>query len=99
MILQTSYEKQIMNCLDYFDEMCQKQLKQRDDKDGDWKLSFMSPQTWANLRITCRGFFGYCRNLMMYADQAAPGDIRKFCAISPAHSNLSSIEAWFSCVR
>ena len=36
---------------------------------------------------------------MMYADQAAPGRIRKFSAISPAHSNSSSIEAWFSCVR
>jgi len=80
-----------------------RQLERRyaedEERDELWELSFLAPETWRNLRIACRGFFGYCRACIHYADHAPEGCLKKFYAVSTAHSNSSAIEAWFSYVR
>ena len=92
------YENQIKKCLSYFDSLRRAQLQRRRDKDEDWEQSFLASTTWRNLRISCRGFFAYCRAVMKYSD-ANQGTVRPVKAISPAHSNSSNIEAWFAFVR
>ena len=97
--LQFRIEKTLQECLEYFERMRKKQLERRKAKDKDWELSFLDSKTWRNLRITCRGFLAYCRALIDYAEKAPDGFMQKLCAVSPAHSNSSAIEAWFSCTR
>ena len=92
------YENQIKKCLSYFDSLRRAQLQRRRDKDEDWEQSFLASTTWRNLRISCRGFFAYCRAVMKYSD-ANQGTVRPVKAISPAHSNSSNIEAWFAFIR
>mmetsp|Transcript_4478 Transcript_4478/g.10115 ORF Transcript_4478/g.10115 Transcript_4478/m.10115 type:complete len:258 (-) Transcript_4478:383-1156(-) len=98
-ILFCRIEKQLEECLEYFEKMRKRQLERRAAKDKEWELSFLDSKTWRNLRIICRGFPAYCRALIDYADFAPDGSIQKLCAISPAQSNSSAIEAWFSCTR
>ena len=93
------HKEQIKQCPDYFDVTRKKQLQRRDAKDKEWQLLFLSTETWKKIRITCRGFFLYCRSLIDYSDNAPKGSIVKICVISPAHSNYSAIEAHFSTVR
>lgn len=93
------YEKQVQKCLAYFERLRSKQLQRRAAKDDQWELSFLAPSTWTNLRMTCRGFFAYAHALIGYAENAAEGQIMKFSCVSPAHSNSSAIEAWFSGTR
>jgi hypothetical protein len=94
------YEEQVKKSLDYFHRLWLKQQDRRSKlKPGDdsWQSQFLASKTWLNLRTTCCGFFGYCRNIFQYAD-SHKDDIACY-AISPAHSNSSVIEAWFSLVR
>ncbi|KAL7537399.1 hypothetical protein ACHAXR_010210 [Thalassiosira sp. AJA248-18] len=93
------YEEQIKKCLDCFERMRRRQLERRLAGDENWKLSFFASETWRNLRITCRGFFAYCRAIIEYSDYAPKGSIQKVYGVSPAHSNSSILEAWFSAVR
>ena len=82
--------------LNYFHRLWLKQQERRDNGDKNWEAQFLSAETWRNLRITCRGFFGYCRSII---DYASTHDNIKLYAVSPAHANSSIIEAWFSLVR
>ena len=50
-------EAQIKKCLSYFERKRKRQLERKTMEDDDWYISFLAPQTWANLRLTCRGFF------------------------------------------
>ena len=94
------FESEIIKNLNYFHGLWTAQQTRRaqlDKGDKSWQKDFLASETWRNLRMTCRGFFGYCRYVIQYAD-AHRAEI-KFNAISPAHSNSSVIEAWFSLVR
>eukprot|EP00986_Skeletonema_menzelii_P020755 scaffold32210_cov114-Skeletonema_menzelii.AAC.1 len=95
-----SFEAEIIKNLNYFHDLWtaqqkRKELLQKGDK--SWQKDFLASETWRNLRMTCRGFFGYCRYVIQYA--ASHRDTIKFTGVSPAHSNSSVIEAWFSLVR
>lgn len=84
--------------LNYFHGLWSKQQERRkllDSSDTSWQSQFLAPETWRNLRMTCRGFFCYCRSVISYAKSHN----LKFYALSPAHANSSVIEAWFSLVR
>ena len=49
--------------------VCKKrQLERKTIKDDDWYISFLALQTWASLRLKCRGFFQYCCCVNVYAD-------------------------------
>jgi len=74
-------------------------MERRAAGDKNWEPTFLAPETWRNLRITCRGFLSYCRSVIEYAAAAPPQSIPKFYGINMAHSNSSVIEAWFSAVR
>jgi hypothetical protein len=65
--------------------------------DTSWQKEFLAAETWRNLRMTCRGFFGYCRCVLAYAEKNP--DTIKTKSISPSHSNSSVLEAYFSLVR
>lgn len=91
------YENQVKESLEYFESLRQVQLQRSGENAAK---TFLAPETWRNLRITCRGFFAYCREMIVRADQYQKlGKIKNFYCVSPAHSNSSPIEAWFSVVR
>ena len=48
-----------------------KSLDLREEGDKTWEATFLAKETWRNLRITCRGFFEYCRNVISYAKKNA----------------------------
>lgn len=95
--------------LDYFNRMRMRQLERRqlkkltDKSCTQWMESFLAPETWRNLRLSIRGFFGYYRYLIHMAsitpDNSRPKSVPWDIKISPAHSNTSNTEAWFSVVR
>ncbi|KAL7546687.1 hypothetical protein ACHAWF_017274 [Thalassiosira exigua] len=95
----TWYENQTKKCLNYFQRLRKKQLQRKSDDVESWEKSFLAPETWRNLRITCRGFFAYARYLIQHADYAETDSVPKFRAVNPAHSNTSVLEAWFATVR
>ena len=86
-------------CLKYFERLRAKQIERRVAGDVKWELSFLAPETWRNLRITCRGFFAYCRAIIDYEMHSPPGTIARLYGISVAHANSSVLEAWFSAVE
>ena len=63
-----------------------------------WEETFLARETWRNLRISCRGFFEYCRAIIKFAGENKES-IPEFHGISVAHSNTSVLEAWFALVR
>ena len=93
------YETQVKKCLDYFQGLRERQLERRHEKNKEWELSFLAPETWRNLRMSCRGFFAYCRAMIQYTDCAKPGTVARFYGVSTAHDNSSGLEAWFGTVR
>ena len=97
-MLRARFEEQIKKSLDYFEVMRKKQLIRKKDKKEGWEATFLESETWTNLRMTCRGFFAYCRYAIRLGEEWAHL-IPKFPAVSPAHSNTSIIEAWFSLVQ
>ena len=94
-MLQARFEEQIKKSLDYLEVMRKKQLIRKKNKKDGWEAMFLASETWTNLRITCRGFFAYCRYAIRLGDEWAHL-IPKFSAVSPAHFNTSIIEAWSS---
>lgn len=96
-LLLCRYEKQVKDSLEYFESLRQAQLLRGGE---NMEKTFLAHETWRNLRISCRGFFAYCREMIRCADEyGQEGMIQKFHCVSPAHSNSSPIEAWFSVVR
>ena len=63
----------------------------KNGKDESWKKTFISEQTYKNMRITTRGFLGYAE-AMLNAEN--PPDYVPY-----AHANQSSIENIFSQLR
>jgi hypothetical protein len=94
-----SFESELKKNLNYFHGLWDAQQSRRafmEKGDKSWQKEFLAAETWRNLRMTCRGFFGYCRAVLAYADSHP--DI-KSKSISPSHSNSSVLEAYFSLVR
>ena len=69
------YENQVKECLDYFDAMRRCQLLRAGTNNAE--KTFLAHETWRNLRITCRGFFIYCRAIMKCVENAPDGSIEK----------------------
>jgi hypothetical protein len=64
------------------------QLERHANKDDDWSKTFLAPQIWTNLRITCCGFLGYRRQVLSQNAKV----VKK---VYMSHSNLSSLEGTF----
>lgn len=93
------YEAQVKKNLSYFASLRVKQLQRKESKVDGWEKTFLDyGKTWTNLRITCRGFFLYCRSVIKHAD-LLKDTIPRFHALSPAHSNTSVLECNYSVAR
>ena len=64
----------------------------------DWEKEFLAHQTWLNLRLSVRGFFGYTRYVLK-ADREMNQSERTVWFITPLHSNTSNLEGLFSIQR
>ena len=82
------HEKQVKLSLEYFHRLCSKQQERRKSGDKNWEAQFLASETWKNLRITCRGFYLYCRSVIDYARRHTN---IKFYAVSPAHANSNCV--------
>lgn len=93
-------EEQVKKNLKYFENMKKRQMVRKRNHCKDWEKTFLARETWTNLRLACRGFFGYCRYMIHLAeitpDTVRPKSVHRHIRVSPAHSNTSAIEAWFS---
>jgi hypothetical protein len=98
--LSLRYEEQVKKSLEYFAKLRKAQLVRKAAKMTGWQMTFLDSKTWRNLRITCRGFFAYCRYCIKFADTIHIRNyIPLFKAVSPAHSTTSILEAGFALAR
>ena len=87
--------------LKYFRDLRMAQLERKKRKLPKWKESFISKQTYDNMRTTVAGFFGFCEYIIEQAQilPNIPKNVKRKFAISPAQYNQSFGKAWFSFSR
>ena len=87
----TQYEKQIEDLMIYYHEWRKAALKRKDDNYDEWDRTFISQQTFNNLRIQISGFFQFAK--LMLDSPKGPEYVPFLYSIT------SSIEAHFSQMR
>ncbi|EJK59784.1 hypothetical protein THAOC_19955 [Thalassiosira oceanica] len=97
------YKEQAKKNLTYFSDLHLAMIKRRKDKkySADWRMTGLPGCTFDILRITVSGFFGYAEYLFQLAktSPSLPESVNRDFAVTPAQSNTSFGESFFSWVR
>ena len=94
-------EAQVKKSLEYFSALRKAQLDRKATNLEGWEKTMIAKETYDILRLSFRGFFGYCRYLIELAANSPanllprPLNVKQKFAITPAHATSSFIEAWF----
>ena len=95
-------ERYVKFYLDYYHKWKESTITRKvvGDK-GRWQKQFLAKETWINLRIAIRGFFGYARQILplIQSHFSSNSNVQNLAFVPVLHSNTSSIEGWFSIQR